>query len=136
MGHSAETKAKIRATLMGHSVSDETRILMSEIAREHAQINFEGGVTGIEFARVLCPAGYIREHYLYYGDHVVRFGITGQLRRRFFRLDFAHLEAKVNIEIDGTKHSSPLEIERDRRRDSIIRDLGWKIIRIKERYGP
>ena len=46
-----------------------------------------------------------------------------------YKLDFAHREAKVNIEIDGAGHRS--RKHQDTRRDSYLRSLGWKVIRIK-----
>jgi hypothetical protein len=126
-----EVRKKISEALKGHGgYTDEIRQVMSDKAREHAALNFSGGQAAIAFAEVLCPAGYIREHYLYYGDPVQPF-FRDLLRRHFFRLDFAHLEAKVNIELDGTRHSSALEIEIDKARDEIIRGLGWCVIRIK-----
>lgn len=94
---------------------------------EVAQRNWEGGTTGDAYAVVLCPIGFIREHHVHYGDYVIRTGFG--LRRKSFNLDFAHVEGKVNIELDGPRHkSTPAE---DAARDAILRSLGWRIIRIK-----
>lgn len=46
-----------------------------------------------------------------------------------YKLDFAHREAKVNIEIDGLSHRG--RRFEDERRDEYLRSLGWKVIRIK-----
>ena len=46
-----------------------------------------------------------------------------------YKLDFAHREAKINIEIDGSGHRG--RRKQDMRRDSYLRNLGWKVIRIK-----
>jgi len=117
---------------IGSKRSIETRRLQSEIARFHAQINWEGGSIGEAFAAVLCPAGYIRECYFYYGDAVVP-TFAGGFRRHFFRLDFAHLEASCNIELDGPGHKSSQT--EDAKRDKILRESGWKVIRIKYKKG-
>lgn len=75
-----------------------------------------GGQTGIEFARVLCPVGYIQEFQVNYGP--------GQAAH--YKLDFAHPGAKVNIELDGPYHHSG----NDHARDTRLRALGWRVIRI------
>ena len=47
---------------------------------------------------------------------------------RHYNLDFAHLGAKVNIELDGPYHYNlPHE---DAQRDAKLKELGWKVIRI------
>lgn len=86
-----------------------------------------GGSTGDDFAAVLCPVGFIREFHVSYGEHVVPtpFGP----RRRQFNLDFAHIEGKINIELDGSSHKTTAEA--DAVRDAILREIGWRIIRIK-----
>lgn len=80
---------------------------------------------GADYAAVLCPAGFVRER-------TVRYYLIPGGRLRHFRLDFAHFEAKVNIEIDGTSHADGKSKERDARRDAILRALGWRVIRIRE----
>lgn len=85
--------------------------------------NLTGGVVGDEFAAVLCPAGFVREHFLVYAPQK---GGAGR-----FVLDFAHVSAKVNIELDGPYHWKSATPEKDRHRDEILRKLGWKIIRIR-----
>ena len=45
--------------------------------------------------------------------------------------DFAHLESRVLIEIDGKAyHSTPEQIARDQRRQTDLEHLGWKVIRL------
>jgi very-short-patch-repair endonuclease len=82
---------------------------------------FSGGRVGDAYAKVLCPVGFVREHHVQYaarGDHR-------------YVLDFAHIEGKVNIELDGPFHN----FSQNEVRDSRLRDLGWKIIRIRHRRG-
>lgn len=79
---------------------------------------FTGGKTGEQYATVLCPAGYVREHLIQYAPG----------RRNCFKVDFAHLAAKVVIELDGPHHQATEED--DACRDQVLRALGWKVIRI------
>ena len=65
------------------------------------------------------PVGYVREVHVPWG--------TGHNER--FVLDFAHIEAKIAIELDGSSHKKTQEY--DQLRDSLLRQLGWKVIRIK-----
>lgn len=103
--------------------SDETKAFLADCA----VYNWQGGKVGDEFAVVLCPAGFKREHRFMYGEHVIMTAYG--LRRRSFNLDFAHVEGKINIELDGPGHkSTPIE---DEARDAILRANGWRIIRIK-----
>ena len=50
-----------------------------------------------------------------------------------FVLDFAILNKKIAIEVDGKKwHSSKEAMKRDRFKDYQLKREGWKVIRIKE----
>lgn len=86
---------------------------------ERCYYSFTGGQAAVEFAKVLLPAGYVREVHVPWG--------TGHNER--FVLDFAHLEAKVDIELDGASHRKTQEY--DCLRDILLKQLGWKVIRIK-----
>ena len=117
---------RISEARMGMHFSDDHKSLLSDCATH----NWRGGKTGDVFARVLCPAGFVREHRVHYGEPLIKVGIRclGR-RRRSFNLDFAHVEGKVNIELDGPRHKTTAEA--DAARDIILRELGWRVIRIK-----
>jgi very-short-patch-repair endonuclease len=51
-----------------------------------------------------------------------------------FYVDFAFLDYKIVLEIDGRQHQYPVHIERDKRRDKLIKKEGWKIVRIPWRH--
>jgi hypothetical protein len=107
--YSEEVKAQLRATF-----TPERRRELAEVA----YFNFTGGRTGAEFAAILCPAGFVREHHFQWGS-------AGE----HFKLDFAHLEGKVCIELDGPNHKSSKEY--DDMRDALLRAMGWRVIRIR-----
>jgi very-short-patch-repair endonuclease len=49
-----------------------------------------------------------------------------------YQLDFAFVDIKVDLEIDGDQHYLDKRIvESDKRRNAYLQDLGWKIIRVK-----
>jgi len=74
--------------------------------------------TMLLYAEILCPLGYEMD--------VVHIPAPTS---GTYMLDFAHREAKVNIEIDGNSHIGR-EVH-DARRDAYLKNLGWKVIRIK-----
>ncbi len=74
------------------------------------------------FARILEPAGYVMDKVKIPFRH--RRGIG------HYTLDFAHPEAKVDIEIDESYHRRGKIPLRDKRRDTCVREAGWKVIRI------
>jgi len=49
---------------------------------------------------------------------------------RYF-VDFALLEHKIAIEIDGQQHNKPERIKSDERKDALLKKEGWKVFRIK-----
>lgn len=125
----ATTRAKISSSLMGHSVTYELSDAMKKKAKDLAQFRWEGGEIGKGFAEILCPAGYVRELYFYYGEHIVPLA-HGVMRRRFIRLDFAHVDAKIDIELDGVGHDDPEQVFEDARRDTILIEAGWRVVRV------
>lgn len=46
-------------------------------------------------------------------------------------IDFAFLDRKLAIEIDGQQHNLPERKEMDERKDKVLSSLGWNIVRIK-----
>jgi very-short-patch-repair endonuclease len=52
---------------------------------------------------------------------------------RPYLMDVAFPQIKLDVEADGaTFHSSPDQIERDNKRDGLLRQAGWTVIRFKE----
>lgn len=76
----------------------------------------------LDFAKILIPAGYLMD--------VIKIPFRHGKGVGHYTLDFAHPEAKVDIEIDETYHRRGKIPLRDKRRDEHVRAAGWKIIRI------
>lgn len=56
-----------------------------------------------------------------------------------FRLDFAYVPERLDVEIDGPHHRTPEGRARDRRRDAVLRRFGWEVLRFDEEalaYAP
>jgi len=50
-----------------------------------------------------------------------------------FIVDYLCPSAKLIIEVDGGQHNLPEQIERDRKRDGALHDLGYKVLRFSDR---
>ena len=48
-----------------------------------------------------------------------------------YSLDFAWVDKKLEIEIDGEQHERAENQIRDKKRDQILKENGWKTLRIK-----
>lgn len=119
MTHSEESRAKMSDARRGQPLSEDHKKHIGEAVSKVARRNWSGGVNGDLYADFLCPLGYRREFCVQWGKR------PGEKHL----LDFALVEAKVNIELDGKWHKSTTE--QDAVRDSRLKALGWKIIRIR-----
>jgi very-short-patch-repair endonuclease len=48
-------------------------------------------------------------------------------------IDFAFINEMVAIEIDGSQHLQPERKERDGKKDKLLNDLGWVVVRVSEK---
>ena len=48
-----------------------------------------------------------------------------------YKIDIANLNLKIAIELDGHSHNSLKRKEQDKKKDDLLTNLGWKVIRIK-----
>lgn len=53
-----------------------------------------------------------------------------------YRLDFAQLDEKVNIEFDGAGHDTPWHRAMDPKRDARLIACGWRVMRIVNTPKP
>jgi len=107
----------------------EVRAAMLEGQRAHFDTTKNGNnypvgtpQSELDFLPLLSSAGYIT-------GYVIPTHRPENNGGGYYKLDYAHLEAKVNIEIDGSSHR--FKEEKDAKRDAFLRNLGWKVIRIK-----
>lgn len=138
LGHevSVATREKISRSLTGRRLNDEQRARRSEIVypprtdRQKSGMsklaiergfgaNFRGGSYADSVYELLVRGGFTREHSVQHGT----------TRGAAYHLDFAHVEGKINIELDGPGHKSlPYE---DEARDSWLKARGWRVIRVR-----
>ncbi len=62
-----------------------------------------------------------------------KYSIVRELSVFPFFIDFAFMNEKVAVEIDGSQHLQPDRLERDRKKDDLLNEDGWTIIRISEK---
>jgi very-short-patch-repair endonuclease len=63
-------------------------------------------------------------------DYNYKYCLRPQCQIGKYRVDFAHLETKTVIELDGfASHSSTEDIANDRKRQRFIEEQGWHVIR-------
>lgn len=92
----------VRAAWVHHSgVSNEERILSEKLIPE-----------GWKFQFRLVPF------------------VSGTNSPRSYILDFAFIDKKLCVEIDGVSHRSKTRQDRDFRRDQVLESIGWKTLRI------
>lgn len=49
-----------------------------------------------------------------------------------YYIDFAFIDIKLAVEIDGSQHLLPERKEKDQEKDKLLQENGWKVIRISE----
>lgn len=133
MKFSKEHIENIRQSRLGTTTPQTTRDKLSELHRAHPEWQaktraasgaaMQHGMGEPPSQRMLdyawlCQAGYEMDRV------TVPLPEGGR-----YLLDFAHREAKVNIEIDGKSHRGRERL--DTLRDEYLRLLGWKVIRIR-----
>ncbi len=64
-------------------------------------------------------------------NYVVRSGrkhVEGY--QHYAKIDFSWPNIKLAVEVDGETHTRTKQIERDNRKQEVLNDLGWKLIRV------
>jgi hypothetical protein len=115
-----EHRARQAQIFRGRPIPEEQRHQIAETMRQKKMNHrryWMGGADGEEYARILLPAGYVREHCVWLGHPDFRMAV----------MDFAHLAARVDIELDGIMHIGL----KDGLRDSLLKAEGWRVIRIR-----
>lgn len=118
-GFTPESRQKIVATHRGKIIPISHKKAISAFMKKESRRHFMGGKIADYFAEILCPAGFIREYKFFYAQKLYA----------NFQLDFAHVEGKICIELDGKSHDNTQIY--DQHRDEILKHFGWRVIRIK-----
>lgn len=46
--------------------------------------------------------------------------------------DFASIEARLIVEVDGASHDVPDQVDYDGERDAALNALGWRVLRVRD----
>jgi hypothetical protein len=109
--------------------SEETRVKMSE-ARKGRPFPAErgGNGTGMSPTEALI-APLLPEGFLW--NYPTSLKGAGAAYPSHYKLDFAHPQRKICLEVDGQTHNSHLGMYRDRKKTEKLQSLGWTVFRIK-----
>jgi len=126
---SDETRKKMSVASTGRKHSDETKKNLSKIRKQFLTENPEmvpyklnHYSNGPSYAEVYWK-GILDSHKV---DYIEQHPVS------LYSLDFAILESKIDLEIDGDQHYLDKRvIESDKRRTKYLSDRGWTVIRIK-----
>lgn len=127
---SDETKLKLSIVAKGRKQTDEQKKKTSDSMKK---AHTEGRAWNIGKSRWNNEPSYpesfmmkVIENEFEDKNYVREFSVS------IYSLDFAWIEKKKVIEIDGAQHERFQEYkDRDERKDSLLKDLGWQVLRIK-----
>ncbi len=112
----------------GHAHSEETKKKLSRIRKEYLSENPEKVPYLINHSsKTSYPEKYFIE--LFNKESI---NLKYHHRINKYELDFCDLGKKVDIEIDGEQHYVDKRVvDSDKDRDEFLRNLGWKVFRIR-----
>lgn len=123
---------KVSITLKGrkgHKCSEEHRKFLSNTMKERHK---NGLAHNIGECRWMCLPSYPEEFFMrvieneFYDRNYRYEYVVGR-----YSIDFAWVNIKKAIEIDGEQHEDTVYKERDQRKDRFLESEGWTILRIK-----
>lgn len=124
---SPEAKRRISISASGRKHSEETKQKISKRRKEFIKNNPD-------------KAPYVMNHYTkgpsyaeqYFLDVFKNTDFVYHYKFHTYELDFADVENKINIEIDGEQHYCDDRIVRhDIKRNAFLEERGWTVIRIR-----
>lgn len=115
-------------TMLGKTHSEETKQKISKARIKYLNENPDKVPYKLNHSsKESYPEKYFRELFEKEG-----LNLNKQYSVGIYSLDFALVENKIDIEIDGDQHYlDPKIVEIDKRRNDYLTSLGWKIIRVK-----
>jgi len=128
---SEETKQKLRIANIGRKHSEETKKKISKIRKKFLEENPDKVpyLLNHHSKGSSYPERYFKE---VFDNHEVDY--VYQHRVGLYSLDFAILDQKIDIEIDGSQHKCDARIvESDKIRTKTLKEQGWDVYRI---YWP
>lgn len=111
-GFTPEGREKISEANRGKVLTEEHKATISALMKREGRQHFTGGKLADDFAAILCPVGFVREYKFYYARGI----------HSYFQFDFAHVDGRVCIELDGLTHRETQLY--DAQRDEIVRHFG------------
>lgn len=109
----------------------EYRSELSLVSKERAAARIEGGTFPSFSSRSKIERSYPEKVVKKY---LVENGITTfveELKQSKYFIDFAFTNKMVALEIDGSQHEQEDRRLSDMKKDKVLEQLGWKVIRIK-----
>ena len=126
---SLETKDKLRRANIGKKHSQETKDKISRARLKYLSENPDK--VPYKLNHYSNGPSYPERYWKKIFDNF-QIQYTEQYQIHTYELDFALVDAKIDIEIDGDQHYLDERIiKSDIRRNEYLENLGWKIIRIK-----
>ena len=123
---SDETKAKISKARKGKTLTEEHKAKISKARKQYLDDN-PGNIPYLlnHSSNESYPEKIFRE--ALERRNIIGWTYNHPIKR--YSLDFAFIEQKIDVEIDGGTHNLPEVILKDELRDDTLNKLGWKTIR-------
>lgn len=123
-----ETRLKYSVTSKNRQHTEETKKKLSTIRIQYLKQNPDKVPYVLNHSsRVSYPERYF--------DKIMKktkLNYTKELQINLYSLDFAFIDLKVDLEIDGDQHYLDQKIvESDKRRTEYLNNQGWKVIRVR-----
>ena len=127
---SEETRKKMSDSSIGRILSDEHK---SKISDSMKSAHKEGIAWNIGRSRWNNKKSYPEEFFtLVIENEFIDKKYTCEFNVGIYSIDFAWVDKKLAIEIDGDQHQRFQEvIDRDKRKDDLLLSKDWKVLRIK-----
>jgi very-short-patch-repair endonuclease len=121
-----ETKSKIGLSFKGKTLTEEHKAKISKSRKQYLDNN-PGNIPYLlnHSSNESYPEKIFRE--ALERRNIIGWTYNHPIKR--YSLDFAFIEQKIDVEIDGGTHNLPEVILKDKLRDDTLNKLGWKTIR-------
>lgn len=126
--HSLETKEKLRERASKRRLTEEEKKKISEARKKYLLENPDKVPYRLNHSSKESYAELTFRNLLEKNEIS---GWTQEYPMSIYQLDFAFVEKKIDVEIDGNTHLAENVKEIDKKRDLYVKDQGWKVLRIK-----